>query len=253
MKNRSIKDIILEKTVFKQEMFEFFSHSKNYITSRVFGRGIKFITIPIFTRLLLPSEYGILAIFAATISILSKVMGIGAKTAVPRFYYDEDINFPSFLGNTLNFLIIVNIFLIGCVYLYKEQIGNFLNIDANLVFIASLISFFIVFYKIYLAYLQAGKESKKNAIFEVSHQISVHVIAIILMLLMTENTYLGKVYSQLFITLSYFIYIIYQLVSISNLSPNLRFIKKIIIFGLPVVFHRLSGYILSFLVMLIIV
>ncbi len=48
-----------------------FSHSKNYMLAELFNKGIAFLTIPIFTRLLNPSEYGTTAIVSSVTSSIS--------------------------------------------------------------------------------------------------------------------------------------------------------------------------------------
>jgi len=58
--NRNVKNRIIQ--LIGKDNIEFISHSKNYLEAGIFTRALSFISIPVFTRLLLPNEYGILAI-----------------------------------------------------------------------------------------------------------------------------------------------------------------------------------------------
>jgi len=95
------------------ENLEFISHSKNYLSAEIFTKALAFISVPIFTRLLLPNEYGILAIFSSIISIFTILLGFNIRGAVARYYYEKSNDFAEFLGSNLLFILLFNFFAIS--------------------------------------------------------------------------------------------------------------------------------------------
>ena len=72
-----------------KDFFELINHSKNYVTAELFNYGLAFITMPIFTRLLNPTDYGILAVLTSFIAIFGIIYSLGFKGAIVRYYYES--------------------------------------------------------------------------------------------------------------------------------------------------------------------
>lgn len=254
MNKASIISFFKKKAIGKidGDTFEFLSHAKTYVSSDIFSRGLIFITIPIFTRLLLPNEYGILAIFTAFIYIFSIILSLGSRITITRYYYDKTNNFSDFLGSSILFLIGFNIIVFFIIFIFRESVSSFLNIDTKLILFALFISTFNAFFQAYLAYLQASKQSKKVASLNIVKQVLFQGLAIFLVVILQNNKYIGKVYAYFFISFIYFGYALFQLHLISKLSFSLKYIKALLLFGVPVVFHLLAGYILSYFDLIII-
>ena len=63
---------------------ETLSHSKNYLISNVAVKGIGIISLPVMTRLLLPSDYGILSVFNSYNGILVSVLSLNCYVALGK-------------------------------------------------------------------------------------------------------------------------------------------------------------------------
>ena len=63
-------------------------HSVIYGLSNVLDRMVGFLMLPVYTRFLTPSDYGIMELIYMTTSIISLVVGLGVEAAVGRFYFD---------------------------------------------------------------------------------------------------------------------------------------------------------------------
>ena len=228
------------------ENIEFISHTKNYLSAGIFTRALSFISVPIFTRLLLPNEYGILAIFSSITSIFAILLGFNIHGAVARYYYEKSNDFAEFLGSNLLFVLFFNFFAISLIYLIKDSIANFFVIIPYLFIIAILISAFAIPCDMYLAYLQARKQSKKYSLISINKGILSLIVSIIWVYLLKENRYYGQVYSSLLITTVFAFYMIYNLVKLSKFNFKLEYIKYSIRFGVPLIPHAFSGFILAF-------
>ena len=69
-------------------------HGLVYFLGNVLGRIAGFIMLPVYTRLLTTSDYGVLEILALSTDVLGMLAGLGIQQAVIRYYYqytsDED-------------------------------------------------------------------------------------------------------------------------------------------------------------------
>jgi len=229
-----------------KENIEFISHTKNYLSAGIFTRALSFISVPIFTRLLLPNEYGILAIFSSISSIFAILLGFNMHGAVGRYYYEKSDDFAEFLGSNLLFILFFNFFAILLIYLIKDSIANFFVIIPYLFLIAILMSLFKTPYDMYLTYLQASKQSKRYSLISINKGILLLIVSIIWVYLLKENRYYGSVYSGLLITTVFAVYMIYNLIKLSKFKFKIEHIKYSIRFGVPLIPHALSGFILAF-------
>lgn len=228
------------------ENIEFISHTKNYLSAGIFTRALSFISVPIFTRLLLPNEYGILAIFSTITSIFAILLGFNIHGAVARYYYEKSDDFAEFFGSNLLFVLFFNFFAISLMYLFKDSIANFFVIIPYLFIIAIFISALTIPSNMYLAYLQASKKSKKFSLISINKGILSLIVSITWVYLLKENRYYGKVYSSLLIAIMFAVYMIYNLRKLSKINFKLEHIKYSIRFGVPLILHALSGFILAF-------
>jgi len=61
--------------------------------------AIPLILLPILTRKLTPDEYGIVAMFQLTVSVIYPFIGLNLEGSIARKYYDQDeTDFPSYIG-----------------------------------------------------------------------------------------------------------------------------------------------------------
>ena len=234
------------KYIIGKENVEFISHSKNYLSAEIFIRSLSFISVPIFTRLLLPDEYGILAIFSSIVEVFGILLGFNIRGAVSRYYYEKSNDFAEFLGSNLLFVLFFNFFAISLIHLFKYRIANFFVIIPYLFIIAIFISAFTIPCNMYLSYLQASKQSKKYSLISINKGILSLIVSIIWVYLLKENRYYGTVYSSLLITTVFAFYMIYKLVKLSKINFKLEHIKYSIKFGVPLIPHAFSGFILAF-------
>ena len=73
-----------------------------YVIGKMLPQAIKFLLIPIYTRFLTTSDYGIVAVVAVVGGILDIILLIGLPESVARFYFDyskKPEEFKDFLGS----------------------------------------------------------------------------------------------------------------------------------------------------------
>ncbi len=77
-----------------KEIKSLFKHSSIYGIGTIAGQAIGFILLPLYTRYLTPSDYGIATIIEITMALVGITVGAGILNSMARFYheYDEEIS-----------------------------------------------------------------------------------------------------------------------------------------------------------------
>jgi O-antigen/teichoic acid export membrane protein len=77
------------KTESKGEMRFLLRHSSIYGLGNLLSRAVAFLMLPLYTRYLTPTDYGILELIDVTSGMIGIVIGLGLESAVSRFYYES--------------------------------------------------------------------------------------------------------------------------------------------------------------------
>jgi O-antigen/teichoic acid export membrane protein len=229
----------------KMENNSFLKHSKNYLIAEFFIKGSMFLTIPIFTRLLNPEEYGILAVYGSIVTIFTVILGLNFHGSVTRYYHEKSPHFKEFLKTNISFLLVFNILCIPFFYVTKDTFGNFFNISENIFFIALLVSSLSSFFSIYLSYLRTSQQSPKYAVWSSVKNILIIIFSVIWTYLLIENRYYGSIYPQLIITLCIVSYLFFKFKWVLTNKLNITHLKYAVFFGIPLIPHALSGIVLT--------
>ncbi len=130
-------------------------------------------------------------------------------------------------------------------FIIRNSIGALFGISGDLFFIALLISSLSVFVQIEFSYLQSSLQSSKYALLAVARNIVLTIVAVIWIQNLEVNRYLGKVYSQLLVTAIIALFSVYQLFKLSKFNIQKKHIQYSLAFGLPLIPHALSNFILA--------
>ena len=163
-----------------------------------------------------------------------------------RYYHEKGNLFKDYLGSNILFLFIWGIFILTGLLLFRNFFSKFFNISPYIFSLGIIIAFLSIPINIFLSYLQASKQSGKYSIISVIQHSLITIIAIVWIYLLNEEKYLGKIYSQIVITAAIAFFIGYQLFKIISYKFNLDHIKYSLKFGIPLIPHTLSTFILVF-------
>lgn len=95
--------------------------SSTYAFGRILARGIGFLLLPVYTRYLTPSEYGIVAVAGIVVNILGGVLTGGSRGAALKFFYEyEGDSRREFYGSLLTALVLGS----GSLFLFVDYFGE---------------------------------------------------------------------------------------------------------------------------------
>jgi len=223
-------------------------HSFIYGFGDLLYKGLNIILIPLYTRYLTTSDYGIIEVVRSIGSILLILYTLGLDSALARYYFDyKDI---SKLKEYI-FTILSGILLSGLLITF------FLNFSENIFFtwvkdikfdpyikLTLWTSFFLVFPTIFLVFLQVQEKSFKYILFQLLQAILLLATIIYFVVYLKEGAY-GQIKARFF---AIFLAAILTLCFFSkHLKPSFQFKEYInsLKYGLPITIHSLSWWILS--------
>ena len=245
---RSIKNLIREKLErhLGRDGVDFLLHIRNYVSAEFFMKALAFLSIPIFTRLLTPHDYGLLALYSSVYALGIVFLGLNLRASVINFYYESSAEFPRFLGAIGAFTL-----LFACaegllLFVVRRPLAGLFGIPPRLFVLAVLAAGLSLPFLLYQSYLQASKNSGAYNLLTTVKYTSTLVLSIGLVYVLQKNRYLGRVYVQIAVSAIVFAYVMYRLGR--KAQPNLgrKHLMYSLLIALPLIPHTLSDVILLY-------
>jgi O-antigen/teichoic acid export membrane protein len=229
----------------KSPLYETMGHSRNYLISSVAQQGLSFISIPVFTHLLTPEDYGILNIFAAFVDIFTILLVLNLNGAISRYYFEEREDFGSFLGFSVS--LAAGLFALSAagILLFQQQVSAWLNLPLSVIpyFIPSTLLYIIsyTFKQIYLP----RRDSIRIRRYDVGQTYLGFAFAVGFILLQQNELYLGRLKSDVAILLIFGFLRMRDVWKFISFKIDIKHLKYILNFCLPNIPYLLSGIIIS--------
>lgn len=227
------------------DIFETLRHSKNYFFANVATNALGFISIPIFTRLFTQEDYGIIAVFASYVGIMTVILSLNSYTAIDRYYYEKTDDFGEFIGTSFIFVGLILCVSVIVYVLFYQQINSLIKLPGLLPIYLLFACLFAIIRSIYAQILVPQKKSKEFAIINVLNGYIGFAIAILFVYLLKENRYLGRIWATLLIGFIFSIYYIKEISKYLKFNFKIGHIKYIANYSIPLIPHALSSIILA--------
>ena len=214
-----------------------------YMVGNLFDKAIAFITIPIFTRMLSTSEYGILNTYTSWVSIFAIIVGLSLGQTLRSAYYEKKGELESYLSSIYTLAIIdfvITVFVALIISLFFDfQITRFMLV---LCVSQSFMQFVRDTYAMKL--MMAMNYVKRTLVLAVPN-ILVAILSIVFIWFMDNDKYMGRIYAYVlvyaFITLICLISQFYK----GKVLVNKSYWKYGLSLSLPLILHSISCVILS--------
>lgn len=214
-----------------------------YLIGNLFNKAITFLTIPLFTRLMSTSDYGIVNTYLSWVSILSLIVGLSLGSSIRSAYIDfkEDLDgyiSSIFFFSLLNFLITSTIIIFISNLLLKE-----LNI---MLVILCLIQAFMTFIlnSIAIKYMMDMDYVRRTLLLALPN-IVVTIISVFLLFHINYNKYFGRIIPYVVITFIVGCYYLIKYFIKGKKLFNKNYWRYAVTLSLPLIFHGISIELLS--------
>jgi O-antigen/teichoic acid export membrane protein len=210
--------------------------------------GIGFFTMPFFTRVLGPAQYGIVAVYKTWVNIFSIIFGLQTQGSIgTAMVYIDKKNRNLYIATILEFSLAFSLFCLLVAALFSGPISRLLLLDTtsfHLLLIQSVGMFVIAFSAIVFVFYKLANYS---FLVNVSSALATASISAYLVLFRfpKDKLYLGMFYGMTVpITIIAGVLIIYFLKQ-GRYSFNPEYIKFCLPICLPIIFHALAHIVLG--------
>jgi len=219
-----------------------FNSSAIYTFSSIINSAIPFIFLPLLTRILTPSEYGIIAMFQISVSVAYALVGLNLEAAIARKYYEEDSEFSFFVG-TSTILSTISAIILSFVFWYNSEfLSNLIQIPNEYIIFIIILAYFRFLMLVLLTVFQVQSKALFYGFFQILHSIF-SVSLTLYLLYVIELTWEARIVGQL---IAGFVIAILSLLTLIK-SKNLKFkvskndLNYAISFGVPLIPHAIAS------------
>ncbi|WP_417444262.1 lipopolysaccharide biosynthesis protein [Joostella sp.] len=216
----------------------------------VINSSLPFLLLPILTSYLSPEDYGVVDIFYNTSLIITPIIGLSIVQSIGRYYF-EKIDLPKFI-TTIFFILIVTGLLISIISLFFNFLFNAYllkhDIPPYLIFLAFIYTLFTQIGEILLVLWRVSYKTMNYGLFRLS-KTALDLGISILLIVQINMGWEGRIFSQLFVAVLFAIIaivLLYKKKYLIGFIIDEEYRNEALSFSIPLVFHSLGGYIISF-------
>ena len=226
---------------------EILKHGRNYLVANLATRALAFISIPVYTRLLSPNDYGIVSVYLSVVAILASMMSFSADRSVSRYYFDQKSpeDFKRFVGTSSLLALAFFLFNSSLLLIFAEKFGHLVGLSKSLIYLIIPISFINVIGLTFDQIFGPLKRSKNIAISSLSKVYLGFSFSILLILLFKSDKYYGQILGQIFAGTLLMIYWIKSIKPYFKFSFDKSYIRYIFTYSIPLIPYALSGVIIE--------
>jgi O-antigen/teichoic acid export membrane protein len=218
-----------------------------YTITNIINASIPFLLLPVLTRYMSPSDYGIIAMFTVLLGIVSPFTGLNIIGAIQRQYYEkEKINLPAYITNCLLILICSSALVFLVFYLFADQISKVSSFPKRWLWAIVAVSIAQFVTLINLTLWQAQLKARIYGSYQIA-QTLLNVGLSVLFVVGLGMTWRGRIQAQLLTMIIFSVlglFILYKGGWI-KFSFSKTYIQNALKFGVPLVPHALGGVMMT--------
>lgn len=215
-----------------------------YTVGNFFLKGIVFLALPILTRLMTPSDFGVVSLYTTWVAVFTIFVGLSLQSSIIRGYNDFKQDKENYFSSVL-FLSLISFLAVCCIIvLFRTYISDALGFSPQIVIIILLQSYFSFIIEFYNVKYIAQYLYKKSLLISLSNTTAGTLLAIVLVMAFSDNKYMGYMYGMLIPS-----FIIGSIILFRGLYNGKKLMymywKYSMKLSLPIIPHLLFGLILS--------
>lgn len=230
-----VKQLLNNKTLINGALFSLFSFV---------NKGFIFLLLLILANFITPIEYGYLNLFVTILMVVGYFMALSTEGYLSVVYFKEgQTGAAQSISTVLIISAITSFFLLLALIISSDNITELLQLPVSSLYFVIGISFFTILFNLYLDILRLQEKIFSYGIVSCSNALLNFVLSIIFVKNMSFG-WQGRVYAQ------FICFVLYGFVAIFFLFkkhfiaiPTKKFLKKMILWGLPIIPHLSANFI----------
>lgn len=217
-----------------------------YTIGNIFVNGIAFISVPIFTRIMSTSDFGIYSSFMAYQAIFAVILGLCLHTTLKNAKYDyaNDVH-----GYNSSVLLLMLIFTSGVFFIcliFQKTLSQWLSLDWFLILPLILYSAGSSLLMLYNASLLLEYRYKEYLIISLLFSVGSIILAVFLILFCFPNIrYVGRIWGGFVPMLLISLFIVYSFFKKERPRVNKEYWHYGLKISLPIIPHGLAQLLLT--------
>lgn len=216
-----------------------------YTLGNFFLKGVAFLTVPIFTRLLTPSDFGVISLYTTWVGVFTVLVGLSLDSSVIRAYQDFKEDYNQYLSSVLflSILSLMSIIFLGTIF--RSTISTIISFPYYITMLIIFQSYFVFIIGFNNMRYIAQYLYKKSLLISIANTVIGVIISIILVLSFSESKYLGKIIGT-FIPISLIGITVFIIVLAKGRKfINIKYWKYALALSIPMIPHVLAHLILG--------
>jgi len=216
-----------------------------YIIGDILNKAIPFLMLPILTKYLTPSDYGIIASFGSFVSFLTIFIGISLNSAINVAFFKLDREtLRVYIVNAFLILAFSTLIVFFIVFIFDKNISEKLLLDKEWLYIGILVSLSQFIILLNTTLWIAEQNPKAYSIYQFAQTLLITILSILLVVGYNFG-WKGRILS---IIIGGFSFAIISLILLKkrdyfSFGYNIEDIKHLFKFGIPMIPHQLAGWI----------
>ena len=214
-----------------------------YTIANIVNAAVPFALLPVLTRLLSPEDYGTVAMFATTVSVLSAFTGLSVHGAISvRYFEQESFHLPSVVRTGLALVTGATLVSVALVALGRSWLGEFTHLPVTWLVAATVLSGAQFLMQIQLALWQAEHKPIRYGALRIG-QSCLDVALSLALVLFVSRTWQGRSAGQWAAGIAFACLTLFLLSRGGWLRGRVRadYLRNLLHFGVPLIPHTLGG------------
>lgn len=217
-----------------------------YIIGSFAIQGLKFITLPFFSRVMTPRDYALMSSYESWISILQVFIGFQAYACINNGYIDFGKKETDKFVSSITFLAIFTGFAVAFITtIFRRQIESLFEIKHIYLQLGIIQAFFAFCLSAITTKFRISDKPVSYLLFSIFNSVINIGLGIILVFQFPQKSYVGRIYSS---AISFVVVGGISLVCIyykGKCFYDKKYIKYAVTFSVPLIFHALSGIVMG--------
>ena len=226
-----------------------FKNAFVYTTTNTIRRAIPFFLLPILTRYLTPSDYGIVATFEVVLLLMMISVELNVSGAVKvNFFKLEREKIKIYMGNVILIGLVGFILTFGIVYILKAPLSRLIKFPENWLSILPIIALAQFFILLILTFWQVEEKPLPYGIFQILQivlEVGLSLSFIVILGWKWQGRLSGAAIAP--VIFAFVAFLILRKRKYITFSFNKDYIKDALLFGIPLIPHVLGGWMMVYI------
>lgn len=208
-------------------------------------QGISFFTIPVFTRILTPEDYGYTALYSSWSSILSLVIGMQTSGSIGNARINKDIKIQEYLSSIMSISILSFLPFFILSILFNNFFAQYLSIRRDLVILLVFQSFFNYVISFQISKFDVYKQVEKSTLLSFFQTLLSVSLSLLFVLYMKNDKAIGKIYGHAIPVILFGFFICVIVYIRGKVLWNSSYNRFCLSFSVPLILHGIGHLIFT--------